>query len=232
MVLAGWTGQSRFKHSHHQVLERYFAYYQKLPLRKKQEFERRVANFVNSKEFISRGGLEITPMVETLVAACAVQLTFGLREIRFEHFDKIILYPTNFYSRSNDQIHKGEVNPRFGVIALSWKSFLEGYLDPSDAYNLGLHEMAHALKLENRIPNEEYQFLQASILKEIDDRYFENSEDLALGKPTLLRAYAGVNKEEFFAVAVENFFERPQEMKQHLPRLYANMSQLLGQETA
>ena len=40
----------------------------------------------------------------------------------------------------------------------SWRDFLEEYLDPSDSRNVGLHEMAHALRWENMIKNVEYGF--------------------------------------------------------------------------
>jgi MtfA peptidase len=48
----------------------------------------------------------------------------------------------------------------------------------------------------------------------------------------LLRAYAGTNQPEFFAVAVEYFFELPREFKQDLPELYAVLSAMLRQDPA
>lgn len=230
VIVRGWTGQSHFRHAHHLVLEKYFFYYRNLSHPKKLEFERRVAQFIDSKEFIARGEMNIGPEVETLIAASAVQLTFGLPFVALEHFDKIIVFPDTFFSKAGQRYHKGEVNPRVGVIALSWKSFLEGYINPSDSYNLGLHEMAHALKLENYIPNDEFGFLKEEVLREIDLQYIELADDIQTNPESFLRAYAGVNEEEFFAVAVENFFERPQQMKERLPKLYSSMSRLLGQD--
>jgi len=52
------------------------------------------------------------------------------------------------------------------------------------------------------------------------------------GKPSLLRAYAATNQEEFFAVAVEYFFERSIEFREQLPELYSVMSGLLDQDPA
>ena len=45
-----------------------------------------------------------------------------------------------------------------------------------------------------------------------------------------LRKYALTNKEEFFAVAVENFFERPAAFKTALPELYSILAKLLKQD--
>lgn len=50
-------------------------------------------------------------------------------------------------------------------------------------------------------------------------------------KDHFLRKYASTNREEFFAIAVENFFERPQQFSQTLPHLYTAMVHLLKQDT-
>ncbi|MEP4532261.1 MAG: zinc-dependent peptidase, partial [Cyclobacteriaceae bacterium] len=44
------------------------------------------------------------------------------------------------------------------------------------------------------------------------------------------RAYGGVSQAEFFAVAVENFFERPKEFKAYHSVLYQTMCKLLKQD--
>jgi len=41
-----------------------------------------------------------------------------------------------------------------------------------------------------------------------------------------------MNEHEFFGVAVENFFERPQEFKNAIPDLYAILSKLLNQDSS
>ncbi|MFZ6013111.1 MAG: zinc-dependent peptidase [Bacteroidota bacterium] len=44
------------------------------------------------------------------------------------------------------------------------------------------------------------------------------------------RPYACTNVHEFFAVSVENFFERPAQFKNELPELYDILTQLLKQD--
>ncbi len=46
---------------------------------------------------------------------------------------------------------------------------------------------------------------------------------------SFLREYAKTNESEFFAVAVECFFERPQLMKDHEPKLFFSFCKLLNQ---
>jgi hypothetical protein len=55
---------------------------------------------------------------------------------------------------------------------------------------------------------------------------------LRAGNGRLFRAYAGTDQAEFFAVAVEYFFEQPGSFKTQLPELYACMCELLRQDPA
>jgi MtfA peptidase len=46
------------------------------------------------------------------------------------------------------------------------------------------------------------------------------------------RAYGYTNLAEFFAVATENFFERPNEFKKAVPELYAALAKVFKQDLA
>jgi MtfA peptidase len=211
------------------ILQKYFRYYQFLSPTNKAVFEKKVCNFLYSKRFIPRDIDELTIEAKILIAASAVQLTFGLPNIYLQHFDKILVYPNEYYSSITKQYHKGEVNPRFGIIVLSWKNFVEGYANTGDSINLGLHEMAHALRLENLIRNEEYGFLDEHLINRFDEsaRHICNNFNDFSG---LFRPYACSNKHEFFSVAIENFFERPEPFQKQLPELYSILTRLLRQD--
>jgi hypothetical protein len=213
-----------------EILQKYFPYYQKLSPADKTKFQRKVTRFVSVKRFIPRDVDIVTVEAKVLIAASAVQLTFGLPNIYLQHFNKILVYPNDYYSSITRQYHRGEVNPRFGIIVLSWQSFVNGYINPSDSFNVGLHEMAHALRLENVIRNEEYNFFDRDLLNQLDTLAHEICSTTY--DHSFLRAYACTNTHEFFAVCVENFFERPAEFKTHLPQVYAVLAQLLRQDPA
>lgn len=201
-----------------------------LSAEKKREFERRVQRFIYSKKFISRSSLPVSEEMRVLISASAIQLTFGLPEIYLSNFDKILIYPDSYYSHITKKYHLGEVNPRAGIILLSWNHFVAGYGDLTDSFNVGIHEMAHAIHFENRIKNEEFDFLNRdalSALKVISDREIPKINN---GLPHLLRAYAGTNEYEFFAVSLEYFFEQPEQMSQQLPDLYQTIAMLLRQD--
>lgn len=209
------------------ILQKYFRFYQQLSVEHKAKFERKVCNFVYSKQFIPRNVDEVTPEAKVLIAACAVQLTFGLPDIYLQHFEKILVYPNDYYSSITRRFHKGEVNPRFGVIVLSWQSFIDGYINPTDSINLGLHEMAHALRLENIIRNDEDDFFDEHLLEKFDEHAQRICSTIQNWSESFFRPYACANEHEFFAVSVENFFERAEAFKQEMPELYAILAQLL-----
>lgn len=210
-------------------LEQYFHFYRRLPDKSKYLFRKRVRFFIASKNFIPRNIPAVTREMKTLIAASAIQLTFGFPRVYLSYFVNILIYPDNYYSTISKRYHKGEVNPRLRAIVLSWKSFIEGYVIPKDGRNLGLHEMAHALRLEDKIINEEYRFLDKEVLKAWELRAARTIQEIKDGRETFFRAYGGTDADEFFAVAVENFFERPTAFSTHHPLAYQTLCQLLKQ---
>lgn len=117
-----------------------------------------------------------------------------------------------------------------GAIVLSWKDFLEGYRVGDDGVNLGLHEMAHALKVEDMISNSEYDFLDGHTLRRFIGYTRKESAKILSGEPSFFRSYAATNDHEFFAVVMENFFERPKLFKELHRELYYLTSRLLNQD--
>ena len=107
---------------------------------------------------------------------------------------------------------------------------MEGFLHAEDAVNLGLHEMAHALRLENMIRNEEFGFFERATLMKFDAWAQRICYDLETLNATFFRPYACTDTHEFFSVAVENFFERSTRFKEELPELYTILVQLLRQD--
>ncbi|MCC9167670.1 zinc-dependent peptidase [Pontibacter harenae] len=209
-----------------------FPYYHALTANYKKEFERRVISFVHQKEFVPRGkAFEVTEAMKVSIAACATQLTFGLEPVYFSHFRRILVYPDRYYSTIFKRYHCGEVSMR-GLIVLSWNDFMFGYNHASDGVNLGLHEMAHALHLENKIPNDEYNFLDHQQLQKWQAVAEAEKAALPEREVRFLRLYATTDTHEFFAVCVESFFERPNQFLVEYPALYKALVKLLNQDPA
>ena len=214
------------------LLHRLFPYFKNLKTDHQKEFIDRLSYFLASKTFFARGGLkEITREMELLIGATAVMVTFGFNRVRLKHFSKILVYPDNYYSTINKKHHQGEVNPKLGIIVISWKSFVEGFQGANDGVNLGIHEMAHALKLENQIHyNQESNFFNPIRWEVYAQFASEEIKKIKSGKASIFRDAASKDSHEFFAIALESFFEKPSEFKNYHLEFYKSLVFLLKQD--
>ena len=206
-------------------------YFNKLSSEKRQEFNWRAYYFLDTTKIEFRhfkaAQLINFNAVRYLIASVATQMTLFLTEDCFDAFNRIIIYPDQYYSPLTGKYHKGETNPGAGLIILSWESFKEGFQNPQDGVNLLVHEFAHALWLENKLFD--YEIFPEGTFKKYESLagvFLEEQQDPS----NFLRSYAFKNQEEFFAVAVENFFERPHIFKRELPDLFNCMVALFGQD--
>lgn len=165
--------------------------------------------------------------MKVYISAAAIQLTLGLDDYILSHFSEVIVYPSIFKSRTTGNMQKGETNAK-GAVTLSWNDFQEGYRDPTDKLNLGLHEWTHALMLSNQMGIGEDELFTSYYRR----WYFEAKpefEELQHSTSPLLRDYAATNMAEFFAVCVETFFEQPQAFLKEEPNLFKQLATLLNQ---
>lgn len=202
-------------------------YYNILSPEGKNIFLDRVLTFMICKRFIGKQGLEVTEEMKALISASAVQLTFGVKRFKLDNLESIHVFPESFHFGPKRIEHKGATS-HGGNMYLSWQDFKEGYLDPGDRYNLGLHEMSHALKL-SVITGSSFDAHFGSYLDQWLDIASTEFERMKHGNPSFLRSYAKTNRHEFFAVCVEHFFECPGEFKEALPDVYNHLVILLNQ---
>jgi Mlc titration factor MtfA (ptsG expression regulator) len=202
-------------------------YYNSLPDSGKLRFLKRVHHFKNSKQF-HYTGLEAKPEMPVLISAAAVQLTFGLRSYLLPFFKNIYLTPDAYHAKDLEGLYAGHVSPT--GIYISWKHFLEGFNNNTDGVNTALHEMAHAVKHQNRMK-------EFGIDKEFVTDFSKFTEQTGpvfvqalLHRRSFLRSYAFTNFEEFWAVSVEAFFELPEELKKCLPDIYNALCEVLNQD--
>lgn len=106
---------------------------------------------------------------------------------------------------------------------------MEGLQQPEDGLNLLLHEFAHALWLEHKLMHHNYKVLEVAWIKQFEELATAEMTKLAQDEHHFFRRYAFSNMEEFFAVAVENFFERPEKFNQSVPALYAVLTNVFKQ---
>jgi Mlc titration factor MtfA (ptsG expression regulator) len=231
-MLFGPGGERPAKHmraDQRAFLEKYFTFYARLDTRQRARFERIVMAFLGEKRWTGIG-IQVGDEIKMMISASAAQLLFGLPDLTLMHFEHILVYDDAYRSRRSGRRHQGEVNPHAGIIRLSWAHYLQGYGDPYDAHNVALHELAHALWFEDVVPNADDDFFDPQELERWKSLAGPCITDIRAGRPVLFRSYAGTNEAEFFAVAVEYFFEQAEAFHHQHPELYATLVALLRQD--
>lgn len=132
---------------YHIVISNHFLYYLNLPDAGKLRFLKRVHYFSECKQFYFED-MEAKPEMPVPVSAAAVQLTFGLRNYKLPFFNNIYLRPDAYSMKNMKGLYVGHVSP--AGIYISRKHFPEGFNNDKDGVNTALHEMAHALRHQNR----------------------------------------------------------------------------------
>ncbi len=211
-----------------EILEKQFSFYSKLDNKHKRYFEHRVASFIKDKTFVGREGIIVTDEVKVLISATACMLTFGFRNYSIKLIKYIIIYPKEFYSTSNNNYHKGEINPQLNILALSWKDFKEGFEDKTDNINLGIHEFTHAIHLNSLNRRDVNSLIFRSSFKELMGVLSQKEQKKKLLESHYLRNYAYTNQFEFLAVIIEHFIETPHEFKSKFPQIYSKIKQMLN----
>jgi len=212
---------------YHEVLSKKFRYYEHLEEPQKRKFISRMKIFLRNKKFHPREIDEVTEEMKILIAASAVQLTFGLTRYTLRHFGDIYIYPDAYQGHPRMPNFRGHVHEE-GTISFSWKHFEHGYLDHTDARNLGLHEMSHAVIL-----NFTYYDAHLSFFGRYKEWFEHGKRELIRfrnGQTDFLRSYASTNLDEFLAVSMEAFFEVPEQFKKEMPELFEMTRYLFRQD--
>jgi Mlc titration factor MtfA (ptsG expression regulator) len=223
-----------------EVVERRFPFVAQWPGPDRDTFFEHLKLFVWEKNFEGIG-MEITDEIKVIIAAQAARLS---RKVGFQVYDKlssILVYAEDFQVPGGGQgpsgvdVHsdaravRGVAHP-FGSVALSWDAVEEGLSRPYDGRDTTLHELAHI------IDHEDGAFDGTPLLDRQQDyeswilacsTHFERLRKKP--RKSILRSYGATNEAEFFAVATEYFFERPDRMKQKAPDLYKALADFFGE---
>jgi len=202
------------------VLDAQFPYYTKMNEKDKEEFRNRVQHFITNKRFESADNITITEEMKVLIAATAIQILFKRKAYYLSKFDTILV-SKNFPVQLNNLHSKREIQ-------ISWDEFEQGYKSITDGYNPGIKIMAMALDLEHQFG--ENSMFSETTYKEFNRLYKQEAEKYILSGKSKYDNYNKVDRSEYFAVAVEYFFERPEHFHANQPAMYLALSKLLRQD--
>ena len=198
-----------------------FVIYNRLPQRLKEKCEQRIVWFKNRKKFVFYGEISRKDELKLLLSASAVFMMLGLKGYKMMgSVQRIIVYPSQFYSKINRRHHLGEYNPRLKSVIFSADKIWEGFDIPDDNINLAVHEFAHALSFE-MTQKSSWEARRFKVgLKKIKELFLKEDYAQNLTDSQYFREYGMTNLQEFFSVAVENYFETPSIFHNRFPELF------------
>jgi Mlc titration factor MtfA (ptsG expression regulator) len=214
----------------------------KLPTELRRKLEGKINLFVDQIEFIGRNGLEVTEEMRLSIAAQACLLVVNT-DTWYEHLRTILIYPGAFKSKRSQRsgyvvtereiVRTGESWAR-GPVILSWSHAREGAINDHDGHNVVFHEFAHQIDdlsgHTDGVPNLSRSQSFAAWAKAFDEAYERHLRRVKGGHKTVVDAYGAEGPEEFFAVTVEAFFERPAALRHAEPAIYEQLSELFRLE--
>jgi Mlc titration factor MtfA (ptsG expression regulator) len=209
-------------------------FYQKLDPEQKRQFEKDVQVFLSETK-ITGIKTSVEEELKLLIAASAVIPIFGFKNWDYRRLKEVLVYPRAFKRDFLNSEEGGNVLGMAGdgilsqVVILSKPAIIQGFAGQADGHNTALHEFVHLIDgADGEFDGIPGLMEQKYVLPWLDllHREMKNIQR----RKSKLRPYGATNKQEFFAVASEYFFERPQDLKQHHPQLYQMMSQIFRQD--
>ncbi len=212
------------------LLESY-DHFQRLPTEWRRRFENDLRLFLAEKR-ITGVEMEVSNELRLLVAASAVTLSLGWPDHEWDQLTEVLLYPQDFdrdWSFEDSDL-AGQAHP-WGTVILSVPSLYESFEDPDDAYHVGLHEFAHLVDVEQTHFDGIPSGLAGSRAESWVELVEHEMDRLRKGK-SVLDPYGAEDAVEFWAVAVEAFFEAPLALRRRHRELYAVLRDYFSQDPA
>jgi len=220
------------------IVEKSVPLVRKLPAELRGKLEGKINVFLDQIEFIGCDGLEVTEEMQLSIATQACVLVVN-SDAWYANLRTILIYPGAFKSRTKEHdgyvvteretVRVGESWAR-GPVVLSWAYARHGALDDKDGHNVVFHEFAHQIdNLSGHtdgapVLNREQSF--ADWERVFVGAFKKHVRNVESGHRTIFGAYGAAGPEEFFAVAVEVFFERPAALQHEEPSVYQQLAGL------
>ena len=217
------------------ILEGQVDFYGQLSVEKKQEFEKRMMLFLSGVKIT---GIKTTveDLDKVLIAASALIPIFAFPDWEYPNLNEILLYPGSF----NDSFeHEGPGRDTLGLVGsgayqnimiLSQQHLREDFANRTGKTNTAVHEFVHLIDKTdgevNGVPesllSRQYVLPWIKMIHEKIKQIMEENSDI--------NPYGATNEAEFFAVAAEYFFERPDLLQENHPELYDMLVRIFRQQ--
>lgn len=219
------------------MMTRRIRFYNKLSDDQKNEFEKRVMNFLADKT-ITGVDTEVSEDVKILVAASAVIPLFTFPYYSYPNVSEVLLYSGSFNDRFETDMKSGNRN----ILGMVGEGFMNGKVvlsrpDLERAFdgmphtqNVGIHEFIHIIdKADGAIDGIPEALIEHSYAVAWIGEIEKEVKKIERGKSDI-RPYALTNRAEFLAVVSEYFFDNPEKMQSKHPELYEHLSNVFRQK--
>jgi Mlc titration factor MtfA (ptsG expression regulator) len=222
------------------IITKRLPFFKKLKADEQKQLLGLIQLFLASKTFYGCNGLEINDDIRVTIAAEACLLLLNRKTPVYPRLKYILVYPSAFLTDNKHYNQDGTIGQNIrtllgeswhhGKIILSWDDVTYGAGNIHDGHNVSLHEFAHQLDSESGSANgapllgkELGKNAYQSWARILTEEYEELHHAIEHHHKTVMDSYGATNPAEFFAVATETFFEKPQQMKKHHPELFEEL---------
>lgn len=225
------------------TLQRHVKQAARMPAELAAKWRQRIQVFVRETSWEGCRGFEVTEEVRVVIAAYATLLVLGFDDEWLSQVRHVLVHPTPYQGRRarigaegvdyshgdwmqqlEDDVedeHLGEAWCEGGTVIIVWSEVPSADHIVPLGTNVVLHEFAHVLHdlLTDWFPTARTKSGEPW-LDAFHQEFARQVRDSNHGRRTLLDDYAAENPEEFFCVATECFFERPDRMRSQSATLF------------
>jgi len=218
----------------HRILEKRVRYYRELPPERQKVFGKRVQGFLEDVT-VNGAKTKVSLTDKLLVAASAEIPLFGFNQWRYPNLDEVILVPGNFSLDWDPENPDANVLGVVGnrelnrTMVLSKGALRKGFGRHTE-HNVGIHEFTHLLDGSDGATDGSPDLYMEDGLVGPWMRTISRELAKIRSGDSDLDDYAGTNEAEFFAVASEYFFNRPDELAADHPKLFAMLERIFHQD--
>lgn len=215
------------------ILQEHVPFYGQLDSNKQTEFEERAAHFLTQVK-ITGVRTKVEDLDRVLIAASAIIPIFNFPGWQYPNLNEVLLYPDSF---SHEFEQEGEGRHILGMVGsgaynhvmiLSQFEVRQAFRNETDKNNTAIHEFVHLIdKTDGDIDGIPESLLGRQYIKPWLQLMQKKIKEIFDDKSDI-NPYGATNEAEFFAVASEYFFERPELLKAKHPELYELMEKIFN----
>lgn len=221
--------RTAFPDDWHHWLMRHLPPYAAMDAEAQNRFQRDVQFLMEEFSFEGVQGVRLTDELCLSVAAAAALLLHGRPDWELPGTRSILFYPSRFddyYTDDHSANYDGMAHEQ-GPLIMSAPSVRASWMRPADGDNVVLHELAHLFDFDNTGPDGVPSFVDSTSAASWQALVRTEMKRIEQGH-SILDPYAATAPSEFFAVAVEHFFEEPEAMRAKHPELFEAMTALFN----